>query len=131
MSDDEQGFWFTLPKHDGYPPFPGSFEVGERLFLERLEETGSLDAVNCLIQHYRLHRREDLARRALLCVYASQSAERSGRFDDAIVHYTQALALEPCEIPELDGWLNECRCAVAFARRMHELVNENAAQGSV
>jgi hypothetical protein len=44
MSDDERDFWFTLPKHDAYPPFPGSFEEGERLFLQQLEETGSLEA---------------------------------------------------------------------------------------
>jgi len=111
MSDDEREFWFTLPKHDAYPPFPGSFEEGERLFLQQLEETGSLDAVNCLIQHYRLHRREDLARpkleqliataahleaRALFYVYLGQSYERTAEWEAAIECYRDAAALEPC-----------------------------------
>ncbi len=112
MSDGELRFSISIPKGTKYEPFPGSFEDGERHCLERLEATGSLDALNYLIRHYRLHGREDLARakldeliedcrnlevRALLYVYKGQSYERTKEWELAIDAYRAALALEPCD----------------------------------
>jgi tetratricopeptide (TPR) repeat protein len=112
MSDRELRFSVSIPKGTKYEPFPGSFEDGERHCLERLEATGSLDALNYLIQHYQLHGREDLARlklealiddctnlevRALLYVYKGQSYERTKEWEPAIDSYRAALALEPCD----------------------------------
>jgi hypothetical protein len=112
MSDRELRFSISIPKGTKYEPFPGSFEDGERHCLERLEATGSLDALNHLLQHYQLHGREDLARaklqeliencrnlegRALLYVYKGQSYERTKEWEPAIDSYCAALALEPCD----------------------------------
>ena len=111
MSDSDVRFSISFSKGPKYEPFRGSFEDGERHCLERLEVTGSIDALHYLIDHYRLHRREDLTRRklqelidatddlearAIGYVYLGMSYERTSEWRAAIDSFRGALSLEPC-----------------------------------
>ena len=86
------------------------FEEAERALADRLSAERSLDALNDMLWLYRaagcedraracldvlLEDEQDLEMRALYHVYAGQSYERTGEYDDAIRQYRAAMGLEP------------------------------------
>jgi len=110
MNDEE--IRYSVSFNRAAPPdFDGvDFEEAERALADRLSAERSVEALNDLLWLYKttgcedraracledlLEDEQDLEMRALYHVYAGQSSERTGKYDDAIKQYRAAMGLEP------------------------------------